>query len=81
MRIRYARIAATGASRREQAAHIYIYIYIYIGKESDRHWEESEDPSLLDPKTVEYKRKGNAVATDEQLARTKDIAAGWATVR
>jgi hypothetical protein len=42
---------------------------IYIGKESDKHWEEGEDPSLLDFKTVEYKRKGNVVATDEQLAQ------------
>jgi hypothetical protein len=41
---------------------------IYIGKESDKHWEEGEDLSLLDFKTIEYKRKGNAVATDEQLA-------------
>lgn len=41
---------------------------IYIGKESDKHWEEGEDLSLLEFKTVEYKRKGYAVATDEQLA-------------
>ena len=43
-------------------------VYPSIGKESDKHWEEGEDLSLLDFKTVEYKRKGNAVATDEQLA-------------
>jgi hypothetical protein len=42
---------------------------IYIGKESDKHWEEGEDLSLLDFKTIEYRRKGNAVATDEQLER------------
>ena len=42
---------------------------IYIGKESDRHWEEGEDLSLLDFKAVMYKRKGYVVATDEQLAR------------
>jgi len=41
---------------------------IYIGKESDKHWEEGEDLSLLEFKTIEYKRKGYAVATDEQLA-------------
>jgi hypothetical protein len=29
---------------------------IYIGKESDRHWEEGEDLSLLEFKTIEYKR-------------------------
>ena len=46
---------------------------IYIGKESDKHWEEAEDLSLLDFKAIEYKRKGNAIATDEQLARIADV--------
>jgi hypothetical protein len=35
----------------------------------DRHWEEGEDLSLLEFTTIEYKRKGYVVATDEQLAR------------
>lgn len=53
-----------------QRAHIVAnWSPIYIGKESDKHWEEGEDLSLLDFKAVEFKRKGNAVATDEQLAR------------
>jgi uncharacterized protein (DUF2384 family) len=46
---------------------------IYIGKESDKHWEEGKDLSLLDFKAVEYKRKGNAVASDEQLARIAKV--------
>jgi hypothetical protein len=46
---------------------------IYIGKESDKHWEEGEDLSLLEFKTIEYKRRGNAVATDEQLARIAKV--------
>jgi hypothetical protein len=46
---------------------------IYIGKESDKHWEEGEDLSLLDFKAVEYKRKGRAVATDEQLERITQV--------
>lgn len=41
---------------------------IYIGKESGKHWEEGEDLSLLEFKTIEYKRKGYAIASDEQLA-------------
>jgi hypothetical protein len=41
---------------------------VYIGKESDRHWEEGEDLTLLEFKATEYKPKGKAVATDEQLA-------------
>ena len=46
---------------------------IYIGKESDKHWEEGEDLSLLDFKAIEYRRKGNAIATDEQLARISNV--------
>jgi len=42
---------------------------IYIGKESDRHWEEGDDLCLLEFKAIEYRRKGNAVVDDEQLAR------------
>ena len=46
---------------------------IYIGKESDKHWEEGEDLSLLEFKAIEYGRKGNAVADDEQLARIANV--------
>jgi hypothetical protein len=57
-----------------QRAHIVAnWPPIYIGKESDKHWEEGEDLSLLEFKTVEYKRKGNAIATDEQLERIRKI--------
>jgi hypothetical protein len=40
---------------------------MYIRKESDRHWEESDDLRLLESKAIQYKRRGNAMATDEQL--------------
>jgi hypothetical protein len=57
-----------------QRAHIVAnWPPIYIGKESDKHWEEGEDLSLLEFKTIEYRRKGNAVATDEQLARIAKV--------
>jgi hypothetical protein len=53
-----------------QRAHIVAnWPPAYIGKESDKHWEEGEDLSLLEFKTIEYKRKGYVVATDEQLKR------------
>jgi hypothetical protein len=45
----------------------------YIGKESDRHWEQGEDLSLLEFTTIQYKRRGNAVADDEQLARIANV--------
>jgi hypothetical protein len=57
-----------------QRAHIVAnWPLIYIGKEHDRHWEEGEDLSLLDSTAIEYKRKGYAVATDEQLAEIASI--------
>ena len=56
-----------------QRAHIVANCpLIYIGKESDKHWEEGEDLSLLESKR-EYKRKGYAVATDEQLERIAQV--------
>jgi hypothetical protein len=46
---------------------------IYIGKESDRHWEEGDDLSLLDFSAVQYRRKGNAIANESQLSEIVKI--------
>ena len=46
---------------------------IYIGKESDKHWEEGEDLSLLEFKTVEYKRKGYTIAYEGQLEQISRV--------
>ena len=57
-----------------QRAHIVAnWPLIYIGKESDKHWEEGEDFSLLNFKTIEYKRKGYVIATDEQLEQISKV--------
>jgi len=57
-----------------QRAHIVAnWPPIYIGKESDKHWEEGEDLSLLEFKAVEYKRRGYAIATDEQVKRIAKV--------
>jgi hypothetical protein len=57
-----------------QRAHIIAnWPPIYIGKESDKRWEEGEDLSLLESKTIVYKRKGYAIATDEQLEKIAKI--------
>jgi hypothetical protein len=66
MRVRHARTVAARAITASWPP-------IYIGKESDRHWEKGEDLSLFDFKVIEYKRKGNAVASDEQLARIAKV--------
>jgi hypothetical protein len=47
---------------------------IYIGKESDRHWEEGDDLSLMDFKAIQYAQKGNAIADDDQLARITRVS-------
>jgi hypothetical protein len=44
-----------------------------FGKESDRHWEEGEDLSLLEFKAIHYRRKGSAVADEQQLARIAKV--------
>jgi len=50
-----------------QRAHIVAnWPPVYIGKEFDKHWEEGEDLSLLEFKTIQYKLKGYAIATEEQ---------------
>jgi hypothetical protein len=46
---------------------------IYIGKESDRHWEEGDNLSLLEFKAVQYRRKGIAIPNDDQLARIAKV--------
>ncbi len=46
---------------------------VCIGKESDRHWEEGDDLSLLDFKAIQYRQKGNAVADPEHLTRIADV--------
>ena len=57
-----------------QRAHIIAnWPPIYIGKESDRHWEEGEDMSLLDFKTIQYRPKGYAVANEEHLTRIEKV--------
>jgi hypothetical protein len=57
-----------------QRAHIVAeWPPTYIGKESDRHWEEGDDFSLLDFKAVQYRRKGIAIADDNQIARIAKI--------
>jgi hypothetical protein len=56
-----------------QRAHIIAGEHIPIGKESDRHWEEGEDISLLEFKAIRYKRRGTMIATPEQLARIEKV--------
>jgi len=46
---------------------------VYIGKESDKHWEEGDDLSLLEFQAVQYRRKGWAIASDEQLSRITKV--------
>jgi len=37
-----------------------------VGKETDRHWEPGEDPSMLDPKIQIYGGTGKLVVADKQ---------------
>jgi len=37
---------------------------IPVGKETDRHWEQGEDPAMLDPKIQVYLPSGKLVVAD-----------------
>jgi hypothetical protein len=45
-------------------ARIVARSLIPVGKETDRHWEQGEDPSMLDPKTQIYGPSGKLVVAD-----------------
>jgi hypothetical protein len=47
-------------------ANIAARSLVPVGKETDRHWEQGEDPSMLDPKIQIYGRTGKLVVADKQ---------------
>jgi hypothetical protein len=47
-------------------ATIVVRSLVPVGKETDRHWEQGEDPSMLDPKIQIYGRTGKLVVADKQ---------------
>jgi len=46
---------------------------MYVGKETDRKWEEGEDPSVLDFTATEYGRSGKVLASEEVKDQIKEI--------
>jgi hypothetical protein len=54
-------------------AHIIAGEFRYIGKETDRKWEEGDDPSVLEFKSTEYGRGARVVATEEVKADIRKI--------
>jgi hypothetical protein len=48
-----------------QRATIVARQLVPVGKETDRHWEQGEDPSMLDPKIQVYGQTGKLVVADE----------------
>jgi hypothetical protein len=48
-----------------QRAKIVARGLIPVGKETHRHWEQGEDPSMLDPKIQIFGQKGKLVVADE----------------
>jgi len=43
---------------------------IPVGKETDRHWEQGEDPSLVDFKLTEYRKHSKMCVADADLIKT-----------
>lgn len=48
-----------------RSAHVIAGEFRYVGKETDRKWEEGEDPSVLDFKATEYGRAEKVIASEE----------------
>jgi hypothetical protein len=48
-----------------QRSHVIAASRRYVGKETDRRWEQGEDLSLVEFKTVEYEGSKQVVASDE----------------
>ena len=46
-------------------AHVIAGEFHYVGKETDRKWEEGDDPSVLEFQSTEYGRVTKVVASDE----------------
>jgi hypothetical protein len=54
-------------------AHVSAGDVRYVGKETDRKWEEGEDPSVLDFTATEYGRTGKVLASEEVKDKIKEI--------
>jgi len=56
-----------------QRAHVMAGEIRYVGKETDRKWEEGDDPSVLEFRATEYGRKGKVIASEEVKAAIQSI--------
>jgi hypothetical protein len=54
-------------------AHVIAGEFRYVGKETDRKWEEGDDPSVLEFKSTEYGRSKMVVASEEMKRAIRDI--------
>ena len=54
-------------------AHVIAGDFRYVGKETDRKWEEGDDPSVLEFQSTEYGRVTKVVASDEVKVYIKEI--------
>jgi hypothetical protein len=54
-------------------AHVITGDIRYVGKETDRKWEEGEDPSVLDFTVTEYGRTGKVLASEEVKNKIMEI--------
>lgn len=59
-----------------QRAHIVAGEFRYVGKESDRKWEEGDDPSVLEFKSTEYGRAKMAPAKKSRPTSRKSASRG-----
>ena len=56
-----------------QRAHVIAGELRYVGKETDRKWEEGDDPSVLEFKSTEFGRSRRVVASEEVKSEIRKI--------
>jgi len=56
-----------------QRAHVIAGEIRCVGKETDRKWEEGDDPSVLEFRATEYGRRGKVIASEDVKAGIQKI--------
>jgi len=57
----------------QKRGHVIAGDIRYVGKETDRKWEEGEDPSVLDFTATEYGRTGKVLASEQVKNQIMEI--------
>jgi hypothetical protein len=69
----FADICRADTSGLLKRAHLIAGEIRYIGKETDRKWEEGDEISILEFKTIEYRGSTKVIGSDEIKKKIQEI--------